>query len=42
MNVIPKTDGEFPGGSVIKYPPANAFDPWSEMIPHAVERLSPY
>ena len=26
MNVIPKTDGEFPGRLVVKYPPANAGD----------------
>ena len=32
---------DFPGGAVVKNPPANAgghgFDPWSGKIPHAVE-----
>ena len=35
--------GDFPSGSVIKDPPANAgdvFDPWR--IPNASEPLSPY
>ena len=35
----------FPGGTVVKNPPANAggrgFEPWSGKIPHAVEQLSP-
>ena len=35
----------FPGGAVVKNPPANAgghsFEPWSGKIPHAVEQLSP-
>ena len=35
----------FPGGSVVKNPPANAGDtgsePWSGKIPHAMEQLSP-
>ena len=35
----------FPGGTVVKDPPANAgehgFEPWSGKIPHAAERLSP-
>ena len=32
----------FPGGSVVKNPPAAAgFDPWPEKIPHATEHLSP-
>ena len=37
---------DFPGGSVVKNPPANAgenrFDPWSRKVPHAVEQLSPW
>ena len=36
--------GDFPGGAVVKNPPANAgdtgFEPWSGKIPHAVEQLS--
>ena len=36
---------DFPGGAVVKSPPANAgdtgFDPWSRKIPHAVEQLRP-
>ena len=36
---------DFPGGSVVKNPPANAgghgFEPWSGKIPHATEQLSP-
>ena len=36
----------FPGGTVVKNPPANAedigFEPWSGKIPHAAEQLSPY
>ena len=36
---------DFPGGTVVKNPPANAgghgFEPWSRKIPHAVEQLSP-
>ena len=40
-----KVSGQgFPGGLVIKNPPATAgdwFDPWSGKIPHAVEQLSP-
>ena len=35
----------FPGGAVVRNPPANAGDtgssPWSGKIPHAVEQLSP-
>jgi len=34
----------FPGGSVVKNPPANAgdsFNPWSRKIPHAIEQISP-
>ena len=34
----------FPGGAVVKNPPANAggtLEPWSGKIPHAVEQLSP-
>ena len=35
----------FPGGAVVKNPPANAeengFEPWSRKIPHAVEQPSP-
>ena len=35
----------FPGGAVVKNPPANAgdigFEPWSGKIPHAAEQLSP-
>ena len=38
-------DRDFPGGTVVKNPPANAGDtglsPWSGKIPHAVEQLSP-
>ena len=34
----------FPGGAVVKNPPANAgdygFEPWSWKIPHAAEQLS--
>ena len=36
---------DFPGGAVVKNPPANAghgFDPCSGKIPHAAEQLSPY
>ena len=31
----------FPGGLVVKNPPANAegFDPWSRKIPHAAGKL---
>ena len=33
---------DFPGGPVVKNPPANAgFDPGSGEIPHAAEQLSP-
>ena len=36
---------DFPGGAVVKNPPANAGDigsePWSGKIPHAAEQLSP-
>ena len=36
----------FPGGAVVKNPPANAgdmgSDPWSGKIPHAAEQLSPF
>ena len=35
---------DFPGGSVVKNPPASAgdrFKPWSGKIPHATEQLSP-
>ena len=35
---------DFPGGAVVKNPPANAgghrFEPWSGKIPHALEQLS--
>ena len=27
----------FPGGSVVKSPPSNGFDPWSRKISHAEE-----
>ena len=41
----PKESRDFPGGAVVKNPPANAaghgFDPWSRKIPHATEQLSP-
>ena len=37
---------DFPGGAVVKNPPANAGDtgssPRSGKIPHATEQLSPY
>ena len=40
----PKDKG-FPGGAVVKNPPANAgdtgFEAWSGKIPHAAEQLSP-
>ena len=36
---------DFPGGAVVKNPPANArghgVEPWSGKIPHAAEQLSP-
>ena len=36
---------DFPGGAVVKNPPANAeghgFHPWSRKIPRAAEQLSP-
>ena len=36
---------DFPGGTVVKNPSANAgghrFEPWSRKIPHAAEQLSP-
>ena len=36
----------FPGGAVVKNPPANAgdhgFEPWSRKIPHAAEQLGPW
>ena len=37
---------DFPGGTVVRNPPANArdmtdFDPWSGKIPQATEQLSP-
>ena len=31
----------FPGGSVVKNPPADAGDPWSRKIPNVTEQLSP-
>ena len=31
----------FPGGSVVKNSRTNAGDPWSKIIPHAAEQLSP-
>ena len=35
----------FPGGSVVKNPPANAgdtgFDPWARKFPYALEQLNP-
>ena len=35
----------FPGGTVVKNPPANAggrgFEPWPRKIPHASEQLRP-
>ena len=35
----------FPGGTVVKNPPAkcrgHGFEPWSGKIPHAAEQLSP-
>ena len=35
----------FPGGAMVKNPPASAgdmsFEPWSRKIPHATEQLSP-
>ena len=37
------TGQDFPGGAVVKNPPANAgFEPWSGKIPHAVEQPSLY
>ena len=37
---------DFPGGPVVKNPPANTggpvFDPWSRKISHAAEKLSPH
>ena len=45
LKIYPKLVG-FPGGAVVKNPPANAkghrFEPWSGKIPHAAEQLSPY
>ena len=42
---IKKTWAGFPGGAVVKNPPANAgghgFEPWSGKIPRAAEQLSP-
>ena len=36
-----KTNSDFPGGPVVKNPPANAgFGSWSGKIPHAAEQLS--
>ena len=35
-----KTLREFPGGAVVKNPPAHAEDTGSRKIPHAVEQLS--
>ena len=36
---------DFPGGAVVKNPPANSgdtgFEPWSGKTPHAAEQLSP-
>ena len=36
---------DFPGGAVVKNPPANAgghgFEPWSWKIPHAAKQLNP-
>ena len=38
-------DRGFPGGAVVKNPPANArghgFEPWPRKIPNAAEQLSP-
>ena len=41
-----KNVGDFPGGTVVKNPPANqcrghGFEPWSGKIPHATEQLTP-
>ena len=37
-----RNNRDFPGGPVVKNPPANAgFEPWSRKIPYAVEQLSP-
>ena len=37
---------DFPGGAVVKNPPASAgghgFEPWSGKIPYAAEQLSPW
>ena len=43
FNIETISNRGFPGGSVVKNPPANAggFYPWSGRIPHATERLSP-
>ena len=36
-----KNSWNFPGGTVVKNPSANAgFDPWCRKIPHAAEQLS--
>ena len=46
FNIWKSSNVGFPGGAVVKNPPANAgehgFDPWSGKIPHAAEQLSPY
>ena len=38
-------EGDFPGGTMVKNPPANAgghgFEPWPRKIPQATEQLSP-
>ena len=43
-NIIKKAR-DFPGGAVVKNPPANGrghgFKPWSGKVPHAMEQLSP-
>ena len=48
QNFIPfrylKSSRDFPGGAVVKNPPANAghgYDPWSGKISHATEQLRP-
>ena len=40
--VVKNLSRDFPGGAVVKNPPANSgFEPWAGKIPHAAEQLRP-
>ena len=40
IGLLFKTNRGFPGGSLVKNPPAAGFDPWSGEMPHAEEQWS--